>query len=725
MTPGPAPRPTPPAPGETRRHWSELHWLQVLRGRRGRPLGIVLLLGLGALLAGPEVRPVRTVRLAAFDAYQRLDPRIPVSEPVVIVAVDEASLASHGQWPWPRTTLARLVDRIAAGTPAAIGVDIIMPEADRLSPPRLPQLVPEIAPDVAAMLARMPGNDAQLARALRGRPVVLGMAGLDAPAAGPARPGRYPPFREFGADPRPFVRRFESALRSLDSLEEAAAGHGLVSADVEGGVVRRLPLVAGAGGALVPGFGVELLRVAAGAPAVAVRTGSRGVESVGIGPLAIPSGPDGSAWPHYSRHRPERFVSAHDVLAGRVDPGRFARRVVLVGVTALGLADYQATPVLDRMAGIEIHAQLVESILDGALLSRPRWLRWLETALVVLGGLVLVALVPRISARRSVALAIVLAAVPPALGFTLFATARLLLDAVTPVLAMGALYTAMLAVTLADTDAQRRALGRLVAAQRVAAARMAGELEAARRIQMGLLPAPAIALGGDRRASIHAYLDPALLVGGDFYEVLRLDADHVFFMIGDVSGKGLPGSLFMAVSKTLYKSAALRRRGEVAAMMRDANAEVARDNPEALFVTVFAGILDLGTGEIEYCNAGHELPHVLPPGRGAPARLPLDPGGPPLCVIDEFAYEAGRLGLRPGEALCMVTDGVTEARAPSGEFYGRSRLEGVLAAVGAGAGADALGLALRESVAAFTGGAAAADDLTILVVQWHGRADRV
>lgn len=699
------------------------HWLDVLRGGRGRPLGLIVLLALTALLADPAPRPVRTLRLAAFDAYQRLNPRVPGSEPVVIVAVDEASLARHGQWPWPRTTLARLVDGLAGAQPAAIGLDILMPEPDRLSLHQLPSLVPEIGPEIAAMLARLPSNDAQLARALRGRPVVLGMAGLDTPAAGPARSLRRPPFREFGADPRPFLRRFESALGSLEELEAAAAGHGLLSADVDGGIVRRFPLIALAGGALAPGFAVEVLRVATGQPAIAVRTGGQGVESVAIGPLTIPSAPDASVRPHYSHHRPERFVSAQDVLAGQVNRERLAGRIVLVGVTAFGLADYQATPVLDRMAGIELHAQLIESILEGALLSRPRWLGWLEMALLAGSGLALVALVPRLSARRSVALAALLAAVPPALGVMLFGAGRLLLDGITPALALGGLYTAMLAVTLANTDAHRRALGRLVAAQREAAARVAGEMEAARRIQMGMLPAPADALGGDPRASVHATLEPALLVGGDFYEVLRLDADHVFFMVGDVSGKGLPGSLFMAVSKTLYKSAALRRRGEIAAMMREANAEVSRDNPEALFVTVFAGILDLRTGEVEYCNAGHELPHVLSPG-ALPVRLPLDPGGPPLCVIEDFPYTAGRLGLRPGEILCMVTDGVTEARAPSGDLYGRARLEGVLASVSAGGGADRVGRAVRDSVAAFTGGAAASDDLTILVVEWHGPAGR-
>ena len=179
----------------------------------------------------------------------------------------------------------------------------------------------------------------------------------------------------------------------------------------------------------------------------------------------------------------------------------------------------------------------------------------------------------------------------------------------TPALALAALFTVMLAVTLTEAESQRRALRRQVEQQREAAARLAGELEAARRIQMGTLPRPAAAFPGETRFDLYAMLEPAREVGGDLYDFFRLDDDHLFFMIGDVSGKGLPGSLFMAISKALYKSTALRRHGEVAVMMCEADAEISRDNAEGLFVTVLAGILDARTGELEYCNAGHEPPY--------------------------------------------------------------------------------------------------------------------
>ena len=171
-----------------------------------------------------------------------------------------------------------------------------------------------------------------------------------------------------------------------------------------------------------------------------------------------------------------------------------------------------------------------------------------------------------------------------------------------PRLACTMLFGVMLTGTLAEADRQRRALRRALEAEREAAARAAGELEAARRIQMGMLPPPSAKFYGDPRFSLQALIETAKSVGGDLYDFFKLDGDRLFFMVGDVAGKGLPASIFMAVSKALYKSAALRSRlkarviGEV---MRAANAEIARDNPEMLFVTVFAGILDLRSGELQ------------------------------------------------------------------------------------------------------------------------------
>jgi adenylate cyclase len=709
----------PAAPGHEAEdlHWSEHPWMRAARARRGRPLGVVLLLVALAVLLAPPSRPVRVLRLAFFDAYQFLAPRERVSGPVVIVEIDEASLARFGQWPWPRTLLARLVETIACGQPLAIGLDIFMPEPDRLSPDRLARLIPGLDPEIESRLAAMPSNDSVLASVIAGRPVVLSVAGIEDPAAA-APAGRRAPVRVVGGGDLARVRRFPAELRSVDVIDAAAAGHGLVTADPEGGVVRRIPAIAEVAGLLMPTLGIEMLRVAARKPAVTVRAGARGVEAVVVGDLAIPTQRDGTIWIRYTRSASGRFVSAANVLSGAVDARQFERKLVLVGVTALAVGDYQATPVSDRMLGVEIHAQLIEGIFDGDLLSRPWWTIWLEAAVLALAGAILILAVPALPAIASTAIGAALIAATMALSLGFYFGGRILFDAAVPMFGMGALFTVLLGTTLAETQGQRRALRRQVVRQREVAARLAGELEAARRIQLGSLPTPSAAFPGEARFDLYAFLAPALEVGGDLYDFFRLDADRIFLLVGDVSGKGLPGSLFMAVSKSLCKSIALRDRGDVGALMRQADLEISRDNAESLFVTVWAGIVDVATGEIQYGNAGHDAPYLLLPGH-PPGRLSAS-GGPPLCVVDEFPYEASRYRMRRGEMLCLVTDGVTEATSAAGELYGRGRLEALLAGVPPGTGPEEVGEAVRLDVERFAAGVEAADDLALLILRWNG-----
>jgi len=448
-----------------------------------------------------------------------------------------------------------------------------------------------------------------------------------------------------------------------------------------------------------------------------VRVGARGVESVSVGDVVIPTEGDGSVWLHYSRHDPRRFVSAADLLAGRADIAQFERKIVLVGVTAAGLGDHHATSVAAQMPGVEIHAQLIEGIFEGALLARPRWAALAEAAALAIGGFLIVLLVPVLPVRAALLLVVVLVASVVGLGFALYLKGRLLVDVAGPSLGLVLVAGVLFGTTLAESQRQRRALRRQLQAQREAAARLAGELEAARRIQAGILPSPKAALAGEDRVGLYAFMEPAREVGGDLYDFFTIDGNQLFILIGDVAGQGVPGSLFMAVSKVLCKSAALRHGGDLAALMREANAEISRDNIEALFVSAWVGVLDLATGALQYCNAGHEPAWVLE-SAGKPRRLAE--GGPPFCVIDDYPYAPSMHRLRPGATVCLVTDGVTEATNRSGKLYGRDRLQALLARVKEGSTAADIGETLRADVARFMAGAEAEDDLTILVLTWRG-----
>jgi serine phosphatase RsbU (regulator of sigma subunit) len=192
-----------------------------------------------------------------------------------------------------------------------------------------------------------------------------------------------------------------------------------------------------------------------------------------------------------------------------------------------------------------------------------------------------------------------------------------------------------------------------------------------------------------------------------------------------VSGKGLPASLFMAATKALYRSISSRDPADLARIMREANAEIGRDNPEAFFVTLVAAVLDVATGQLWYVSAGHEAPWIVHVHNRTVGRLEGG-GGPPLCVLDDFAYETSTAQLRSGDTVLMVTDGVTEALDPGGELFGTPRVTGLVVAAAREPARSEPARLVADLVAAvrtFREPFEPADDLTLLGVQWLGPPD--
>ena len=355
------------------------------RGRivRVRLFGAIVL----ALLVGLTwFQAPGTARLQAawFDAHQALAPRQVRKLPVTVVEIDQKSLAARGQWPWPRSELARLVEAVGAARPAALGINILMPEPDALSAERLLEREVEIDAFVLAALKARRSNDAMLARALRGAPAVLVVAAM------PEATGmtlRAVPIAVRGDPAALPLAQHPGALTNIAELDSAASGHGLISADPTRGVIRRIPLVASVGGTLVPTLAVEMLRVAQGAPGLLLTAGRGGAGTLKVGGLEIPVEADAGVRLYFSPRRADRLVSAVDVLEGRVDRAAIEDRMVLIGLSGVGLLDSQDTPIGQRMSGTEVHAQLLENLIDGSLLRRPRGAAPVEAVLLlVLGG---------------------------------------------------------------------------------------------------------------------------------------------------------------------------------------------------------------------------------------------------------------------------------------------------------------------------------------------------
>ncbi len=668
-----------------------------------------MLLGIiaGAMVLAPA--PVMLLRNAVFDAYQRIFPRERREAPAIIVEIDEKSLASLGQWPWPRTRVADLIDRIQSHQPAAIGIDLLFTEPDRFSPALLAEALPVMPSDLADKMASLPTTDQLLAQSFKRSNVVLGVAGLPNVDARFPYPPRVAPMGQDALQSMHQLRQYRGHLQSLPELDRAAKGRGLITNDAPDGVVRRVQLLARVGEVIVPSLGLEMLRVATGGN-LSIESRRFGGVGVSLAGLDIPMQVDGSVWLRASRHDPERFVSALDVLNGKADGARIANKLVLLGISGLGLQDYRVTPLGESVPGVELHAQLIEQLFEDRDLSRPRTALAAEILLLLLGGVAAVVLGPRYRVQRVWGAAIVASWAVVGTGVAAFVWAGILADWSWILIGWFGAMAIMQAGSLAEADRVQREL-------RESAARMEGELDAGKRIQMGLLPNPSNLFGGDARFAIAATLVPARTVGGDFYECFWLDSHRVFFAVADVSGKGLPAALFMASSKSHLKSAALLNNGNLVAMLGAMESELSRENPEQLFITLFAAVLDVLNGTLSTVNAGHDAP-LLAHADGSVQALERA-SGPPLGVAEGITYKQETRTLAKGDKLLVFTDGVTEAISEKGGFFGGDRLRSEFAAACSGKPYEIIE-AVGSAVNRFSEGTEAADDVTLMCLEWRG-----
>ena len=369
---------------------------------------LVLAIALVLRWADPPI--LSDLRALVFDQYQRVAPREYKPAPVKIVDIDDETLARFGQWPWPRSLMAQLLAKLREQGAASVALDIVYAEPDRTSPGLVFQgwgLQPD-DPLAGEMAARVTDPDQLLADEIaRGR-VVVGAAMSDTATNYPlVRKAGLSKIGGKGIDPASFLVNYRGAISSLPILQEAAAGVGSINTVYDrDGIVRRVPLLVDGGGTIYPSLAAEALRVALGEKNYVIKSsGAQGTVLVGwregivgfaIGKasnLPIKTDPRAQVWLRDTGHIQDRYVPAWKVLSGEAD---LNGNIVFIGTSAPGLMDLRSTPNATAVAGVEIHAQIVEQILSGDFLERPLWSQEMEmAALLVLGGAMII-LLPRL-----------------------------------------------------------------------------------------------------------------------------------------------------------------------------------------------------------------------------------------------------------------------------------------------------------------------------------------
>jgi adenylate cyclase len=443
-------------------------WLRWFTRRIGyaRLLCLALLIGFAALrVADPA--PVEEIRVRTFDFFQRIDPRHKTARPVTIVDIDDKSLEKIGQWPWPRTRIADLVTELTRLGAVVIAFDAVFSEPDRLNPADAADTFRNLDEDTRAKLRALPSNDEIFAEAIRNSRVVLGESGAAEELAALDKTLPVTGLAMLGEEPQRFMFQFPGLLRNTKVLEHAAAGRGLFTIKPErDGIVRRVPMIMLAQGQTMPSLSFEILRVATGSDTILIKSEKEGIKSLGFKRFQLPTDRNGQLWVHYARQDPSLYVPVTNVLEKTVAPEMIAGKLVLIGTSAVGLNDIKTTPVSQHMPGVEIHAQILESALSGAVISTPIYGSAVEFATALLFGLLVIAFAPLFGPVTLVALGAVFATALVGTSAYFYAQHRFLIDFTYPLMSTTAIYLTLIFSSFVREQAQRRqirsAMGRYV-----------------------------------------------------------------------------------------------------------------------------------------------------------------------------------------------------------------------------------------------------------------------
>jgi len=607
---------------------------------------------------------IKSISNLSFDLYQKVFTLEKKDTDVVIIDIDEDSLGKFGQFPWSRSVFAKIIDQLNTSNPKAIGFDIFFAEKDKQSPEEIIKSYNLIPSDMID-LQKLKSHDEVFAEKLKESKSIIAVLGSNVPSHSNYDRKAKAKFLSKGGDPKQFTYSYPYSIGSLESLEENVKGLGSISfLDQSDGIIRSLPLLVRFNEKLYPTMGLEMVRVGSKQKNIYVELNEVGIKRISARPHKIKSDPNGIIWIKYKKSLKEQFISASKVYDGEFKKDFFENKYVLIGASAQGLFDLVKTPLGVTIPGVEVHANVIENILDQSYLLRNPNTYIFELLFSIIVALITFVLSQKIKPKYSLSiffgniLAIII------IGFSIYKFRSELVDISYPIFIVTLTFLTGLYFRFIEEN-------KLALANLQKEAKLLKERELAAGVQKSLFPDIS-----KFENFIYAKNVPARDVSGDYFDVVRSTPEEYFFTLADVSGKGIKAGMYMAKASSIFRTLT-NLKYPIEKVVFGVNNELVEAKFKGMFVTAVFGKLNIKTGELVFINAGHESILTFDQNKNYEY---IKSEMPPIGIVKYFTesmVKSNTINMKD-KTLVVYTDGVTEGYLKNGEELGAEGVQKII-----------------------------------------------
>jgi len=628
---------------------------------------LIFLLILILLIFLKTINPnfIKSISFLSFDLYQKAFPLKKQDSNVIIIDIDEKSLSKFGQFPWNRSIFAKIIENVNSAKPKAIGFDVFFSEKDKQSPEEIIKSYNILSSDVINYLVNIKGHDERFRQQLENSKSVLAVLGSNVSSHGSYDRKAKARFLSKGGNPKKYTYNYPYSIGSLEKLEKNVKGLGSISfLDQIDGIIRSIPLILRFDKKIYPTIGLEMIRVGENQKNLYVELNEVGIKRISARPHKILTDPNGIFWIRYKESLKQQYISASSVFEGNFDKTRFENKYVLIGASAQGLFDLVKNPLGITIPGVEVHANVIENILDQSYLIRNPNIYVFELLFSIIVACITFFISQKIKPKYSLSIFFISLIAVIIIGFSFFILRSELIDISYPIF--------MLTVTFLTGLYFRFIEENKIALENLQKeAKLLKERELAGDVQKSLFPDIS-----KFENFIYARNIPAKDVSGDYFDVIKVGNDEYYFTLADVSGKGVKAGMYMAKASSTFRTLS-NLSFPLEKVVYLVNNEIVEAKFKGMFVTAVFGKINIKTKDVTFVNAGHESIMVVDKNKNFEF---IKSEMPPIGIIKYFSesmVKSKTINLNE-KTFVVYTDGVTEGYLQNGEELGAEGVERIV-----------------------------------------------